>query len=288
MMTGALIALDHPRSGDYAAAMRIRTAIFLSAALSLPASCKTIPRPAPSDAAYKKLELRGRDQLSQANYAGARTTFQELLGKFPDRPETSDVELLLAVAEYNLGQKSRARSLREKVAREGATPEIQARALSGLGWMELRDDHYESAARSYKAAASLEGDRDRKAHLLSWAGVASQRAGRFEEARGLFRQAIETAPGSNSATRAREGLLYPDHFAVQTGAFADPSNAARQKEMLAAKGFPAQVLTVDAPSGKLHCVRVGNFSARDQAQTLLESIRTAKVLPVSARIGVRP
>ncbi len=269
-------------------AMRFQYAIFLPVALFSIASCKTLPLPAPSDAAFKKLEQRGRDQLSQGDYAGAKSTLQEALGKYPNRPEVSDVELLLAVAEYNLGRKDRARSLREKVAREGPTPEIQARALSGLGWMELRDDRYESAARNYKAAASLEGDRDRKAHLLSWAGVACQRAGRFEEAHGLFRRVIEIAPGSKSATRAREGLLYPDHFAVQTGAFADPKNARRQREMLAARGYPVQILALEAPSGRLHCVRVGSYPTREQAKALLEGIRTAQILPASAKISVRP
>jgi cell division septation protein DedD len=118
--------------------------------------------------------------------------------------------------------------------------------------------------------------------------MALQGAGRFPEAREAFRKAIETAPGSSAAKGARVQLLYPDHFAVQTGAFAKAENAGKQKDLLAKKGFPTEVVEMDLPQGKLHCVRAGKFRDRAEARALLEKIRSSKALPAATKLTVKP
>lgn len=237
---------------------------------------------------YLDLWERAIGQIENEDYAGARSTIQELLKRYPDQEMTGEAELLLSDLELQLGNPDGARSVRERVASEGKSPEVRIYALSGLGLREIEQEKFDSAATRFQTAAKLEQDPARRAVHLSRAGIALQRAGRFAEAEDLYQAAMALAPGSKTAIRCREQLLYPRHFSVQTGAFQEASNAERQRELLVGKGFAAEVVAVDAPAGRLHCVRVGRFPDRAPASTLRDRLLAARVLPAGTKIAVKP
>jgi tetratricopeptide (TPR) repeat protein len=240
------------------------------------------PRP------YLDLMDRGQTQMLNYDYAGGRATFLEVLSRYADQPYSQDAELLLSDCEHQLGNELKARSIRERVAQKTTSPDLKARALFGLGNWEIEKEEYQAAAERFREVAKLEVGNENRAKAFYWAGLALQRGGRFAEARSTYRQVIELAPASKPAAEARRQLLYPDYFAVQTGAFADAANAARQRDLLVEKGFPAEVVTVNTAKGKLHWVQVGRFPDRSSAAALRERIRAAKVLPESAKVSVRP
>jgi tetratricopeptide (TPR) repeat protein len=240
--------------------------------------------------AYLDLCERGQAQVRNEDYAGARTTFRETLSRHPDQIFNANVELLLSDCERQLGNEAEARRLREKVARSAGSPDLKMRANFGLGKMALAGERFDEAASRFRAAlaASGEATAQEKASIRLQTGIALQSGGQFAEARQEFGRAIEEAPESPSAKQARTQLLYPDHFAVQTGAFKDPKNAEDERTRLKEKGFPAEVVTMDLPQGKFHCVRVGKFADRRQAVEFLERIRTAKALRPKAKPTVKP
>jgi tetratricopeptide (TPR) repeat protein len=263
-----------------------RAAPFLAAVALLAGCASTDDAPK----AYLDLWERGQGQVRDGDYGSARKTFRDVLAKYPKQPFNPNVELLLSDCEHQLGNEAEARQIREKVAREATAADIKWLANRGLGRMALeREDFAEALARfQAAAAASADAPLDERASLACQTGIALQGAGRFAEARAAFRKTIEMAPGSSAAKGARVGLLYPDHFAVQTGAFRSAENAEKQRALLASKGFAAEVVEMDLPQGNLHCVRVGKFRERDPAKALLGRIRKAKILPETVKLTVKP
>jgi TolA-binding protein len=238
--------------------------------------------------AYQALWDRGTDELTnKKDYAAARSTFRELLERFPQGSWSQDARLFLADSEFELGNEPEARKLREQVAKEATSSEVKVRALSGLGMQELTRENFEVAAHDFEEAAKLEPDPRSRALLIVRRGLALQRAGRFAEARELYRQAIVLAPGSRAEKLAKPQLLLPDYFFVPAGAYREEANAERQRKTLAEKGFPAEVAPLDTASGKLYRVRVGRFADRASARALAQKLRDSKVLP-EMEISVRP
>jgi tetratricopeptide (TPR) repeat protein len=268
----------------------MRRLVSSLAVLAVLGGCATPSRP-PNG--YQTLWEAGKAKLRDGDYLAARKSFKELLSRYPDQPENQTVQLYLANCEHQLGNDGEARRIKEKVDREAATPDIKWAANRGLGRLALdREDFREAVSRFQAATAAAAKDPttpvEEKASLLCLTGVALQGAGRFAEAREFLGKAVEAAPGSLAAKQARAQLLYPDHFAVQTGAFRSVENAEKQRALLAGKGFPAEVIAMDLPQGNLQCVRVGKFRDRAQARALLEKIRASKALPESVKLTIKP
>jgi len=238
--------------------------------------------------AYDDLYDQGLSHMRRENYAAARSTFQDLLKRFPDQVLNQDAELLLADCEYRLGNTARAKSIRERIAREATSTEIKVRALYGLGMMEIAAEDFAPAAGRFHAAALAETDPARRGRILFRRGVALQRAGRFAEARQVYQEAAAAVPNSKVAQACEEQLAYPDHFSVQTGAFIHAGEAEKMRDLLAKKGFKAETLLAGTSRGKFNCVRVGRFADRAAAKAEAERIRAAKVLPEGTRLAIRP
>lgn len=243
---------------------------------------------AESEKAVDGLWSRAQDQISKRDYRGAKSTLSTLLERFPDQEERDVWLLLLAGCEQQLGNAERATEIRERVAKEGRLADTKAQALAELGAAALKRGAYDEAAARFLAGTEVTADADVQARCFYFRGIALQRAGRFAEGRTAHQRAINLAPRSNEADRAREYLVYPDHFFVQTGAFREAAKADRQKETLAAKGFPAEVAAVDRVGAKLYCVRLGRFPSRAEAVSLRDRVVASKALPEAARIVVRP
>jgi hypothetical protein len=65
-------------------------------------------------------------------------------------------------------------------------------------------------------------------------------------------------------------------FAVQVGAFTDPSNVNRTIERLQAEGYPAVIDVFTSQSGvKFQCVLAGPYSTRKEAQTVLAKLKVS-------------
>ena len=126
--------------------------------------------------------------------------------------------------------------------------------------MALAGERFDEAASRFRAAYALAGEAsaEEKASIRLQTGIALQAGGQFAEARKELGQAVKEAPKSSSARQANVQLLYPDHFAVQTGAYKDVKNADREKALRKEKGFPAEVFPMDLSQGKFYCVRVGS------------------------------
>jgi Tfp pilus assembly protein PilF len=209
------------------------------------------------------------------------------LDRYPQGPLNQDACLFLADCEFELGNEAEARKLREQVAKEATSSEVRVRALSGLGMQELVRENFQAAAQDFDEAAKLEPDPRSRALLMVRRGIALQRAGRFGEARELYRQATALAPDSRAERMAKAQLLFPDHFFVQAGAYSEEANAERQRQTLVEKGFPAEVGQVETARGKLFLVRVGRFGDRATAKALAQKLRDSKVLS-GTDISVRP
>lgn len=240
--------------------------------------------------AYMDLWEKGTVQVRKEDFAAARSTFREVLTKHPGQAYNPYVELLLSDCEKRLGNETEARRLREKVAKTSTVPELKMQASAGLGRSALEKERFDEAAALFRDAlgASKGAPSDELASLRCQLGMALQMGGNFAEGRVELKKAVELSPGSPAARLARIQLLYPDHFAVQTGAYKDGANAARQKDILAKKGFPAEVVVMDLPQGRRHCVRVGKLRDRAAAVALGGKIRAAKVLPEGSKIAVKP
>ncbi len=264
--------------------LHLRLALPLAAAVSL-AACTTVSEP---PKAYLDLRDRGLSQMQGGNYQGASAAFRDAVTRFPRETLNPDLDLLRSDCEYQLGNEGEARRLRERVAREAIPADLKMRALLGLAMMDFRKERYDAAAENFQAAAGVGADPRERAKLNYQSGLSLQRGGRFAEARGAYKKAIELAPGSDWAGRSRMQILYPDHFLVQTGAFSRAANAAGQREVLVKKGFPAEVAVLDAPKGQLHCVWVGKLKKRSEAVALLERIEASRALPQGAKISVKP
>jgi len=267
--------------------MRSIAIAVLAAALATIAGCASSGS-SPNQAYLDSCE-KGQGQIRDGDYAGARATFKDTLSRNPDQMFNANIELLLADCERELGNEAEAKRLRQKVAAEAKSPDLRMRANYGLGQMALaREDYSEAILRFQGAdAAAREATPEERASLHCQTGIALQGAGRFAEARDSLKKAVETSPRSAAAKRASIQLLYPDHFAVQTGAFRQESNAEAQRKALAGKGFPAVVVEMETTKGTLHCVRVGKYGARDEAKAMLERIRRSKVLP-AAKLAIKP
>jgi peptidoglycan lytic transglycosylase len=68
-------------------------------------------------------------------------------------------------------------------------------------------------------------------------------------------------------------LSEPGVFAVQVGAFRDPGNAERLRDLIAAHYTPVVIQSFDRGDGLFHRVRVGRLPSEDQAQDLAREIR---------------
>jgi outer membrane protein assembly factor BamD (BamD/ComL family) len=236
--------------------------------------------------AYLDLCKQGQMQLKDGSYGPARSTFRTILSRYPGQPLNGEVELLLSDCENRLGNGAEARQLREKVAREATSRDLKLRANLSLGIMDIEKEWFDEAVSRFSAAQASadEASAELQATILCKKGIALQGTGRFQEARASFKKAIESAPNSPAAKSSRLQLLYPDYFTVQTGAFREAVNAERQRGELAGRGFPAEVVAVDYPQGKLHCVRVGKTGDREAAKKLLDRILAAKISDLKATI----
>ena len=263
-----------------------RAALFLAIPLLLPlAGCVSTAEPSKD---YQTLWDRGTYELvDKKDFAAARSTFRQLLDRYPQGPLNLDARLFLADCEFELGNDAEARKLREQVAKEATSSEIRVRALSGLGLQELIRENFPAAERDFGEAAKLEPDPRSRALLIARRGIALQRAGRFAEARDLYRQAAALGPGSRGDRMAKAQMVFPDYFYVQAGAYGEEANAERQRKALAEKGFQAEVTPVDTVRGKLFLVRVGRFGDRASAKALAQKLRDAKAIS-GTDMGVRP
>ncbi len=244
--------------------------------------------PSESSTAYLKLRDQALDQMRSANYSRARETLKQILSKFPDHPLNLDMELLLSGCERELGNEEEAYRIRERVARQADAKDLKLRANVGLAMIDFQRERYNKAAEKFLAASKLEDEPNMRARRMYQGGLALQRSGQFEGARKTYQQVIQLAPDSQAARRAQVQLLYPDNFAVQTGAFRQLKNAREQKELLSKNGFPTEVVEFKLPQGTLHCVRVGNFRDRASAVALRERLISANILDEGIRIVVRP
>jgi tetratricopeptide (TPR) repeat protein len=257
-------------------------------AASLTTGCSSTSHGPPQ--AYLDLRKRGLEQMQNDDFDGGRKTFREMISRFPDQIYNEDIELLLSGCEHKLGNETEARLLREKVARTAQSPELKMRANFGLGKMSLANERFDEAAARFRAALAIAGEAPAKerASIRLQLGIALQSGGQFADARRELGRAIEEDPESPSARQARIQLLYPDHFSVQTGAFKHSANAEREMALLKKKGFPAEVVSMDLPQGKLYFVRAGKLADRRKAGELLDRIVAAKALPAGAKPTVKP
>ena len=240
-----------------------------------------------SGRSFDAMLAAGCAQVHQRNYTGAVATFRRIEELHPGHPDLEQVRLLLSACQFEAGRRSLAISQREGVASQTSS-DSKAQALQGLARMELTEELYEKAAGHFEEAARLETDNQRRAAAHYLQGAALQSAGKFSAARAVLRTAGDLAPGTETARQSELRLGYPDHFAVQTGAFKTFANAEDQRRALAGRGFPAESMVLNTVGGKLYCVRVGKFSDRKAALALQDKLRAARVLPAGTALSVRP
>ncbi len=107
------------------------------------------------------------------------------------------------------------------------------------------------------------------------AGVASLRAGLWDEADQRFRRVAATWPSSPCAELAQERLADSGlrRFSVQLGAFSSAEAADRMVARLLGVGVAAQTLVIRRAGVSLYAVRVGRFSNYEEAQAEVERLR---------------
>jgi len=74
-----------------------------------------------------------------------------------------------------------------------------------------------------------------------------------------------------------EGVSIPGIFAVQVGAFRDPSNAERLKDRIESQFGPVIIQDFDRGDGLFYRVRVGRESTEEAARALAQSLRRANL-----------
>lgn len=216
----------------------------------------------------------GLQRVEQAYHAGDYATAYREASQIATRKTSAQWQ----VAAYYAGRS--ARELRDaqqaeaflKLAASGSDGEIIGRSQADLGLLYAEQNKYEPSAASLQKAATLLRGED-QAQALLHAGIALQKAGRWQDARASLLRAQHVS--RDAALQARAGDLADIvAYTLQFGAFGDAGAANRLAASISAQTRPlklgeARVYRIPTASGSvLHVVQAGRFSNYDAASRM--------------------
>ena len=179
----------------------------------------------------------------------------------------------LALREFHQAEVSFRRGLEV-----GSLPkEVRGGLELGLADSLYGQERYPEAAEGYRQLLRRYADVVPADEATFKLALASQRSGRWAEARREFARLASRYPQSPRAEAARRyGRSAEEGFSVQCGAFRSASSASRLAEELRSKGFEARLVPISTgPTGGLTAVRVGRFRTWAAAAALRSRLQAA-------------
>jgi len=160
-----------------------------------------------------------------------------------------------------------------KAAERTADRQIRAHSLNALGDMAWDEDDMDQAARCYTGALESTDRGGRPGdHSHYRLGCVLQRQGRWRDADVQFSSLDYFFRGSQLAMRAAK-RVHCRAWAVQAGAFSQKSRADMVAKELRRAKLPAEVEPTMEREKVLFIVRVGRYTAYDQAARALADVR---------------
>ena len=253
----------------------------LSAALVLAAACGGCSR----------LTVEQQDWLRQGQEAYEAKQYSraiEQMGRFLetelDQPETMKALYYKGLAEAYRGDRGTAMQDLRHATALALDPTMTWRAHVALGSMYFEDRKWSEAADAFANAAAIMPQQTPKDVVLYKQGLARERSGRWAEATAPYEQIIAEFPDGNLARTARRRLdTQADHFAVQVGEFAVPSNADNLVFRLEQEGLRPRIYPELSGPKTVYVVTIGRYSSFEDADAAtaraLERFPEAKVWP---------
>ncbi len=244
-------------------------------------SCNTTGGPSQD---YLERHDRGVDLFKLKQFEESKRTFEALLADYPDGHLNNGVRLRVASCDFLLGNVEEARRVYREIIDSVTDPSLKVLAIQSLGDLELHVGQYERAAGYFEQAMELEPDPAKRRRIEYRHGLSLQQAGRFADARDVFRGIAAVAPGTSEAADAEARLQLPDFFTVQIGAYGRRAGADALASVYRQRGFAVQVEPVQRGDATLYRVWIGRYDSRRQAEQMRARLLESGIV----EDGVRP
>jgi len=251
------------RGGLGKAGLRWLMAASLASALSAgPAGCVKGPLDKPS----QKLFFAGYRSFQSGDYRDADRSFGEVIARNPTSWALSEVHYLRGLSRLKLGRRAEAKDDFRKGATASPGRELtQLYSAVALANLEYEEGNDATAAHLYRQAIEHRDKNLPMDAMLYRLAVSLQRLGRWAEADDVLARLLSEHRDSSLIDHARSRFRARG-FTVQTGAFADRTNAESLASRLRQEGFEVRL---PPPNGDrmLHAVCVGRYQTyREAAQ----------------------
>ena len=233
-------------------------------------------------AAGCQLSPEGRHLLLETGASYNRTEYGEsvrqadlFLAQHGRSPEAAEALYVRALSRIRQRRVADARADLRAALSRSERDDLTARVHAQLGLLAFDAKRWAVAADHLgKAIGALDAAPPTDEILLR-SGLALQRAGHWNQARQQFAQVVRQYGARPSGRRARRQLAWRDpHFAIQCGAYTDPTEADRRIAALTARRLTARRAWELRDNRSLWIVYAGPYATYAQAAAVLAGVRS--------------
>jgi cell division septation protein DedD len=221
----------------------------------------------PVTSAWYAEGLYWRGALS-SNALDAERDYRRVAVEYPLSPRVPDALTRLAQLELARGERALARHHLERLLREVPPPSARASALYWLARINVEEGKRATGCRLVDSARVVAPPGD--VELMNQIDAETRRC-RAEPAVDAPTQTPSRAAASRAAAASATTNTVAAHT-VQVGAWPQRASADRVRGQLAAKGFPARVVS----TGTMWRVRVGRYAQRRDAERMAARLKAEK------------
>jgi tetratricopeptide (TPR) repeat protein len=195
------------------------------------------------------------------------------LQEYPKLEESAEAYYIRGLARSRTDQRAPARDDLEAALKLTKRKDLLALAHMELGSMAYQADDVPGSESHFRAVLvnlpPAQSPADQAAYRLA---RVLQRQGRWNDADLFFDRVIYLFPQGELARLARTQVR-ATHWAIQAGAYADPTQAQNTQRRLSQAGLSAQVDKEMRDDSLMYLVRVGSFATLEAGQSDLEKVK---------------
>jgi TolA-binding protein len=250
---------------------RYRTVALLSVPLLFQAGCTRL------GPAERKTLMQASDLYTRGSYSQAVQRLNSLIRDFPQATEISEAYYVRGLCRTKTGDPRGAAADFEEAIRVSKNEDVVVRSKISLAAVSYQQGQWSKAADLYSDAVPRLPDRPPSDQIVYYAGVALQRAGRWQDARLQFARIIHKMPNSPILADAKRMIGWQhEYFSLQLGAYQDTENAEKAVQAFRTKNLDFVQMENHPWQGRVvWVVMAGRYRSYGEALGALQRVRTA-------------
>jgi len=222
--------------------------------------------------------VQANELYASGNYPPATAKLDRLIRDFPHATEIGEAYYLRGLCRTKMKNDRAAVADFEEAIRASKNDDVVVRSKISLAALYYQQGQWGKSADLYLEIVPRLPDKPPSDQIVYYAGMALQRAGRWQDSRLQFGRILHTFPNSPVNPDARRMASWQhEYFAVQLAAYQDTDNAEKAVQTFRTKNLDFVQMENHPWQGKvLWVVMAGRYQSYEEAKAALQRVRTVQ------------